>query len=107
MASLRKLGANVQSSRRDRSEDRERTLIAMTVKDVKALVRNSKGKCVYVSELNEALYELYGLKKIGTKLLSSDWKTIEKLIAKIDLTKLIKILCDNECRNTLRSIILL
>lgn len=107
MGTLRKLGANVQSPRRERSQDRERTLIAMTVKDVKALTRNSKGKCVYVSELNDTLYELYGLKKIGTKLLSGDWKTIEKLIAKIDLTKLIKILCDNECRSTLRSVILL
>ena len=84
-----------------------RALVAMTIRDLKIMAMNDKGKLRYIKGLDFMLNEMYGVKKIASKLICGKQKDIGNLLKKIDLTGLIKLFCDREAKSVLRTAIII
>lgn len=85
----------------------QRALVTMTIRDLKIMAMNDKGKLRYIKGLDFMLSEMYGVKKIASKLICGKQKDIGNLRKKIDLTGLIKLLCDREAKSVLRTAIII
>ena len=85
----------------------QRALVTMTIRDLKIMAMNDKGKLRYIKGLDFMLSEMYGVKKIASKLICGKQKDIGNLRKKIDLTGLIKLLCDREAKSVLWTAIII
>lgn len=84
-----------------------RALVAMTIRDLKITASNEKGKMRYLKGLDFVLNELYGVKKLGSKLVMGKPKDVSKVMSKVDLTGLIKLFCDRKDKEIFRSCIII
>lgn len=74
-------------------------LIRATIADLRNMAANQKGKPKYIEDLDAVLYEIYGVKKIGSRFCSGKKQAISKVIKKIDFKSLVLMIKGSE-RNT-------
>lgn len=95
-----------KNGRNDKRVDQQ-ILAAMTIRDLKLTASDEKGKLKYIKGLDYVLNELYGIKKLGSRLISGKSKELNKIKAKINLTGLIKLFCDREDKEIFRTAIII
>ena len=71
-------------------------LIRATIADLRNMAANQKGKPKYLEDLDSVLYEIYGVKKIGSKFCSGKKQIISKVIKKIDFKSLVLMIKGSE-----------